>query len=84
MWIQCAPRSTGTPKQARIGEAAPARAAGGFQNDRALAGRHDAAGGGDPGRAGADDRDIDVGRAGLAERGRGGEARGRGQKRASR
>ena len=73
----------GHAETARIGEAAAAGAVGGFQHDRALAGRHDAAGGGDAGRAGADDRDVDIGRAGLAERGRGGEARGRGQKRAA-
>ena len=67
---------------ARIGEAAAAGAVGGFQKHHALARGNNAAGGGDAGRARPYDRDVDITR-GLAERRHGGEARGRGKKRAA-
>jgi hypothetical protein len=51
----------------RIGQATSAGATGRFVYDRALAGRRDAAGGRDPGRAGADDRDVRARPAGLAK-----------------
>ena len=70
MWIQCAPRSNGTPKRRGVGDAAPADAVARLDQREARARRREPARRGDPGRAGADDRHVDLGRwrRGRAER----------------
>ena len=58
-WIQCAPRSNGTPNVCGVGDAAAADMVGRLEQHVAPAGGGDAARGGDAGRTGADDDDVD-------------------------
>ena len=67
----------------RVGQAASADIVGRLENERALSRCLDAPRRRDPGRAGADDRDIGTCAARLAKGRRGGKPRGGGEKRAS-
>ena len=62
LWIQCAPRSNGTPKICGVGDAAAADPVGRLEQREAPLGGGDAARGGNAGGAGADDHHIDVAR----------------------
>ena len=60
MWIQCAPRSYGTPNVRGVGDAAPADRCGGLDQREAPAGRREPPRRRDAGGAGADDHDVDI------------------------